>query len=111
MTPGIKEYVDEKRNCEDIAMSLLVANTTSAPPLWVHSSRAIDYGKGLFKVRGISSSSGHRVARSECLNYFTKFYGGTLPLVSRPLSEHPHSWLLRLSPLADDIYAILHGRI
>ncbi len=26
------------RNCEDIAMSFLVANATSAPPLWVKGS-------------------------------------------------------------------------
>jgi hypothetical protein len=35
MPASIHQYVREARNCEDIAMSFLVANATSAPPLWV----------------------------------------------------------------------------
>ena len=88
-----------------------MANVTGEPPEWVHSARLIDYGKGIFKARGISSSSAHKRTRTECLNHFAQFYGGSLPLVARPLSQHTHPWLLRISPLLDDVYAILHGRI
>ncbi|XP_058735307.1 glycosylinositol phosphorylceramide mannosyl transferase 1-like isoform X2 [Vicia villosa] len=35
MPSSIREYVTKNRNCEDIAMSFLVANATGAPPLWV----------------------------------------------------------------------------
>ncbi|KAI5073548.1 hypothetical protein GOP47_0011561 [Adiantum capillus-veneris] len=34
--PGqIRDYVTQERNCEDIAMSFLVANATGGPPIWV----------------------------------------------------------------------------
>ncbi|KAL8470320.1 hypothetical protein ACS0TY_032969 [Phlomoides rotata] len=35
MPSSIREYVTQSRNCEDIAMSFLVANATGAPPIWV----------------------------------------------------------------------------
>ncbi|XP_064973309.1 glycosylinositol phosphorylceramide mannosyl transferase 1 isoform X2 [Musa acuminata AAA Group] len=35
MPVSIRHYVTEHRNCEDIAMSFLVANVTGAPPIWV----------------------------------------------------------------------------
>ncbi|URE45510.1 Glycosyl transferase family 64 domain [Musa troglodytarum] len=35
MPASIRHYVTKYRNCEDIAMSFLVANTTGAPPIWV----------------------------------------------------------------------------
>jgi hypothetical protein len=35
MLPSIRDYVNENRNCEDIAMSFLVANVTGSPPIWV----------------------------------------------------------------------------
>ncbi|KAF9676911.1 hypothetical protein SADUNF_Sadunf08G0052600 [Salix dunnii] len=35
MPVSIKEFVTKNRNCEDIAMSFLVANATGAPPIWV----------------------------------------------------------------------------
>ncbi|MCO5581318.1 hypothetical protein L7F22_035197 [Adiantum nelumboides] len=38
MSAQIRDYVTWKRNCEDIAMSFLVANITKAPPIWVKGS-------------------------------------------------------------------------
>ncbi|OWM69976.1 hypothetical protein CDL15_Pgr025825 [Punica granatum] len=35
MPASIREYVTRNRNCEDIAMSFLVANATDAPAIWV----------------------------------------------------------------------------
>ncbi|KAM7491943.1 hypothetical protein LguiA_034864 [Lonicera macranthoides] len=35
MPASIRDYVTKNRNCEDIAMSFLVANATGAPPIWV----------------------------------------------------------------------------
>ncbi|KAJ0968484.1 hypothetical protein J5N97_025401 [Dioscorea zingiberensis] len=35
MPSSIHDYVTRERNCEDIAMSLLVANASGAPPIWV----------------------------------------------------------------------------
>ncbi|OAY66990.1 Glycosyltransferase family 64 protein C4 [Ananas comosus] len=63
------------RNCEDIAMSILVANVTGAPPIWV-KGRIFEIGS-----TGISSLGGHSAQRSQCLNVFAAIYG-RMPLVA-----------------------------
>lgn len=75
MPSSIREYVSKNRNCEDIAMSFLVANATGAPPIWVKGS--------IFEIgsTGISSLGGHNERRTECVNRFVAEYGG-MPLVS-----------------------------
>ncbi|XP_062229755.1 glycosylinositol phosphorylceramide mannosyl transferase 1-like [Phragmites australis] len=75
MLPAIRNYVNENRNCEDIAMSFLVANVTGAPPIWVQG-RIIEIGSS-----GISSLKGHDSQRSRCLNTFAAMYGH-MPLVA-----------------------------
>ena len=50
LAPGVHQYVDRHRNCEDIAMAFMVANTTGAPPEYVRSPSLQDLGQGLFKV-------------------------------------------------------------
>lgn len=74
MPSSIREYVTKNRNCEDIAMSFLVANATGAPPLWV-KGKIFEIGS-----TGISSLGGHSERRSECVNIFTAVYG-RMPLV------------------------------
>ncbi|KAF2315721.1 hypothetical protein GH714_040253 [Hevea brasiliensis] len=75
MPPSIQDYVARERNCEDIAMSLLIANATGAPPIWVK-------GK-IHEIAssGISSLKGHSDRRNKCLNDIISLYG-TVPLVS-----------------------------
>lgn len=51
-------------------------------------------------MKGISSVGGHASERSACLDEFAKHFGG-MALHSRPLAEHPHGWLLRLSTIWD----------
>jgi hypothetical protein len=69
---AIKDHVDQHMNCEDIAMSMLVANYTKyqtgspAHPIYVEGSVS---DKGL--IGGISSGSGHMTTRSECLTQLT----------------------------------------
>ncbi|XP_077217064.1 nucleotide-diphospho-sugar transferases superfamily protein isoform X2 [Tasmannia lanceolata] len=75
MPASIRDYVTRNRNCEDIAMSFLVANTTGAPPIWV-KGRIFEIGS-----TGISSLGGHSERRSQCLNKFAAEYGH-MPLVS-----------------------------
>ncbi|RCV23091.1 hypothetical protein SETIT_4G271600v2 [Setaria italica] len=75
MLPSIRKYVNENRNCEDIAMSFLVANATGAPPIWVQG-RIFEIGSS-----GISSLKGHGLQRSRCLNTFAAMYGH-MPLVA-----------------------------
>lgn len=73
---AIKDYVDKYFNCEDVAMSLLVANVTTAEsgsieasPIYVEASVT---DKGLFN--GISTGSGHMDRRSNCLTDLTAIY-------------------------------------
>lgn len=70
---AIKDHVDQHMNCEDIAMSMLVANYTKyqtggtpAYPIYVEGSVS---DKGL--IGGISTGSGHMTTRSECLTQLT----------------------------------------
>ncbi|OVA17644.1 Exostosin-like [Macleaya cordata] len=75
MPASIRDYVTKNRNCEDIAMSFLVANATGAPPIWV-KGKIFEIGS-----TGISSLGGHSERRSECVNKFVTEYG-RMPLVS-----------------------------
>lgn len=59
MAGAIRQHVDEMHNCEDLAMALLVGATTRRPPAFLHSARVVDLGKGLLKVKGISSGNKH----------------------------------------------------
>uniref|UniRef100_A0A0D6QZP5 Glycosyl transferase 64 domain-containing protein n=1 Tax=Araucaria cunninghamii TaxID=56994 RepID=A0A0D6QZP5_ARACU len=76
MPATIHEYVVRERNCEDIAMSFLVANATGAPPIWV-KGKLYEIGSS-----GISSLKGHSQHRNQCLNDFVTLYGGNMPLVA-----------------------------
>ena len=79
---AIKTHIDQHMNCEDIAMSMLVANYTKSqrqqqalasqplsPVLYVEGS-IIDHG--IFG--GISTGSGHMTTRSECLSKLTSIF-------------------------------------
>ncbi|XP_066371894.1 glycosylinositol phosphorylceramide mannosyl transferase 1-like [Miscanthus floridulus] len=87
MLPSIRKYVNENRNCEDIAMAFLVANATGAPPVWVQG-RIFETGSS-----GISSLKGHALQRSRCLNAFTAMYGH-MPLVATTVKavDSRRSW-------------------
>lgn len=75
MPASIKDYITRNRNCEDIAMSFLVANATGAPPIWV-KGKIFEIGS-----TGISSLGGHIEKRSRCVNLFAAEFG-KMPLVS-----------------------------
>ncbi|PIA49795.1 hypothetical protein AQUCO_01300497v1 [Aquilegia coerulea] len=87
MPASIHNYVTRERNCEDIAMSLLVANATGAPPIWV-KGKIYEIGS-----TGISSLKGHSNRRNNCLNDFVSLYGD-MPLVSTNLKavDAKHEW-------------------
>ncbi|KAJ8764026.1 hypothetical protein K2173_004911 [Erythroxylum novogranatense] len=75
MPASIRDYVAKSRNCEDIAMSFLVANVTAAPPIWV-KGKIFEIGS-----TGISSLGGHSERRTTCVNRFVAEFG-RMPLVS-----------------------------
>ncbi len=92
----IKDHVDKHRNCEDIAMSMLVANYTKytekipACPLYVEGSVS---DVGLFG--GISSGSGHFATRSDCLTQLTAIFRseGWDPPLETQFSLGASSWV------------------
>ncbi|WCJ19798.1 Nucleotide-diphospho-sugar transferases superfamily protein [Euphorbia peplus] len=75
MPASIREYTTKNRNCEDIAMSFLVANATGAPPIWV-KGKIFEIGS-----TGISSLGGHNEKRTQCVNRFVAEFG-RMPLMS-----------------------------
>ncbi|CAI9091657.1 OLC1v1026732C2 [Oldenlandia corymbosa var. corymbosa] len=87
MPASIREYVSKNRNCEDIAMSFLVANATGIPPIWV-KGKIYEIGS-----TGISSLGGHSDRRTECVNRFVAEYGH-MPLVSTSVKvvDSKSSW-------------------
>lgn len=74
MPASIRDYVTKNRNCEDIAMSFLVANATGAPPIWV-KGKIFEIGS-----TGISSLGGHSEKRTQCVNRFVAEFG-KMPLI------------------------------
>ncbi|KAK8949594.1 hypothetical protein KSP39_PZI006337 [Platanthera zijinensis] len=88
MPQYIRNYVTKNRNCEDIAMALLIANETGSPPIWV-KGRIFEMGS-----TGISSLGSHEERRTQCVNDFTDVYGH-MPLVLTNVKtiDSRSSWL------------------
>jgi hypothetical protein len=95
---AIKDYIDKYFNCEDVAMSLLVANVTkaessssrAAKPIYVEASVS---DMGLFN--GISTGPGHMNRRSECLTDLTRIYRehGWAPPLNEVFGLKETSWV------------------
>ena len=75
--PQLKNYVTQQVNCEDILMNYLVASMTGEGPLFVAARPAVDLGRktGL-SVKDGSPSTAFKDARSVCMVYFSKLFGG-----------------------------------
>lgn len=92
----IKDYVDKHFNCEDLAMSMLVANVTrsetgkAAVPIYVEGSVS---DKGLFG--GISTGTGHMSQRSKCLTDLSRIYEerGWKPPLQETSDLRTSSWV------------------
>lgn len=83
MPRGVKEYVDENMNCEDIAMNFLVASFTNRGPLLI-DGKPRDWGDTRNSVAGLSTSAlsakkQHRKNRGDCITVFHQLWG-TMPL-------------------------------
>ncbi|CAH9121422.1 unnamed protein product [Cuscuta epithymum] len=87
MPASIRNYVTKNRNCEDIAMSFLVANETNAPPIWIQG-KIFEIGSS-----GISSLGSHNEKRTQCVNRFVAEFG-RMPLVTTSVKaiDSRHSW-------------------
>lgn len=78
MPGGIKEWVDENMNCEDIAMNFLVANVTNKPPIKVAPRKKFKCPE-CTNSEMLSADINHMMERSACIDRFAKIYG-TMPL-------------------------------
>lgn len=80
MDPAVREMIDDRHNCEDIAMQFFIANETALPPIYV-KGHLDDLGV----INGISTSqsvvrAGHMSERSHCLDELEKLFHG-VPLI------------------------------
>jgi hypothetical protein len=76
LSPEMLAWIEERRNCEDIAMQFVASNSSGgAPPVWVQA-RMSDYGT----KAGISQGKDHVDERSHCVDRLVQDLGGHFPL-------------------------------
>jgi len=90
-----KSYVDELKNCEDIAMQILITSVSQKPPVYVQNpmwyywlAKWRGYG-----VTGISTNSGHLDVRGRCITDLSRMFTeqrnasvtDQTPLIATPL--------------------------
>lgn len=68
----IRKYVDDRLNCEDIALNFVASMLTCTGPLLVRGREPYFNSE---PAQGISRKPGHLEARSKCLNDFTEILG------------------------------------
>ena len=73
----LRNYVDDKFNCEDIGLNFAASLVTRTGPLLV---RGYDSFYNSKPKSGISRKAGHSQARSQCVNDFVGVVG-CLPLI------------------------------
>ncbi len=87
---AVWDFVHENKNCEDIAMQFLISNATGLPPVWVRGhyrdSGVLDFSGG------ISTGTGHRMKRDECLTFFAEAYGRMPLVLGRAHVEPVEDW-------------------
>ncbi|XP_017768958.1 PREDICTED: exostosin-2 [Nicrophorus vespilloides] len=84
---GVKNWVDDHMNCEDIAMNFLVANITNKPPIKVAPRKKFKCPE-CTNNEMLSADLGHMVERSQCVDFFTKAFG-RMPLQSVEFRADP----------------------
>ena len=69
---AVREYVDEKNNCEDIAMNFLVAKHVESAPIYVQETRKMDFGG----ISGLYRLPHHFPQRSKCIRDISRLMVG-----------------------------------
>ena len=87
MPSSILKYVDERMNCEDIAMNFLVANLTRKAPIKVTARKRFICAH-CSSNESLWSETSHFIKRSECLKKFTQLFGN-MPLESVEFRADP----------------------
>ena len=78
LPPEACAYVDERKNCEDIAMQLLTSAVARAPPVYVAQPLWYYWGAKLegIGVAGISKGSTHHDVRGSCVTDLSRILLG-----------------------------------
>ncbi|GAA5912955.1 hypothetical protein JCM8208_002413 [Rhodotorula glutinis] len=71
LPPEIHRYVDYGKNCEDIAMNMMVSGLTGAAPVCVHDEEVLDFGTS----KGISISAAFTMRRDTCTGDLIDLFG------------------------------------
>jgi len=87
MPNEVKKWVDDRMNCEDIAMNFLVASVTRKAPIKVTPRKKFKCPKCTSKDM-LSADMTHMKERSNCINKFTEFFGG-MPLIKAEFRADP----------------------
>ncbi len=89
LTPlPVLDFVDNNKNCEDIALNMLISGITNSPPVAVNVFNAIqDYGT----PHGLSTRQGHLKYKALCLDKFHEYFGWKDVLI------HTSAFLYRFS--------------
>lgn len=74
----IRRWVDDRMNCEDIAMNFLVSNITGKAPIKVAPRKKFKCPE-CARLDNLSNDLQHMAARSDCVNVFARAFGG-MPL-------------------------------
>nr|XP_002119284.3 exostosin-2-like [Ciona intestinalis] len=74
MPGGIKDWVDNHMNCEDIAMNFLVSNYSGKAPIKVTPRKKFKCAE-CATGGSLSLDETHMVERSTCMNHFASIYG------------------------------------
>lgn len=68
----VRALVDERFNCEDIALNFVVSSLTCNGPLQL---RGAEKAVNTMPPAGISTKKGHLEARHKCMNDFVRMFG------------------------------------
>lgn len=70
----IRRWVDDRMNCEDIAMNFLVSNITGKAPIKVAPRKKFKCPE-CARLDNLSNDLQHMAARSDCVNVFARAFG------------------------------------
>ena len=85
----IKAWLDQRMNCEDIAMNFLVANATGKAPIKIGPRKKFKCSTPQCNnVDMLSNYQSHLTERSECVNFLTEMYG-YMPLKNAEFRADP----------------------
>ncbi|KAF0306498.1 Exostosin-2 [Amphibalanus amphitrite] len=85
---GVKDWVDDNMNCEDIAMNFLVANITGKAPIKVAARKKFKCTSADCSGGDLSANQSHFIERSVCIQQFVSAFGG-MPLRSAQFRADP----------------------